>query len=138
VPDLPYSRPVRKISEYDALTKHLDQDYTNDENNIREAVSVMLEVVEMNYPDSMLVPEVWDDIADMPQLPPGFFDSAEYRKLRSTDLSLLTEDLGKVKHAVNHFIEIGQALEARTEVEIPRLRTLASESDALIIAEYKH
>jgi len=128
---------VRKISEYDALTKHLDQDYTNDENNIREAVSVMLEVVDMNYPDSMQIPEVWNDTTDSPQLPPDFYDSAEYKELRSTDLSLLTDDMSKVKHAVNHFIEIGEAVEARTEIEIPRLRTLASEIDALINAEYK-
>ena len=127
---------VRKISEYDALTKHLDQDYTNDENNIREAVSVMLEIVDMNYPDSMQLPGVWNDIAEVSQLPPEFYDSAEYEELKSTDLSLLTEDLGKVKHAVNHFIEIGHALEARTEFEIPRLRALASEIDELINAEY--
>jgi len=127
---------VRKISEYDALTKHLDQDYTNDENNIREAVSVMLEIVDMNYPDSMQLPEVWNDIAEVSQLPPEFYDSAEYRELKSTDLSLLTEDLGKVKHAVNHFIEIGYALEAHTENEIPRLSALASEIEELIDAEY--
>ena len=29
-----------KISEYDALTKHLDQDYANDENNIRQAADI--------------------------------------------------------------------------------------------------
>jgi len=129
---------VRKISEYDALTKHLDQDYTNDENNIREAVSVMLEVVDMNYPLSMRIPEVWDDTTDAPQLPPDFHDSAAYRELKTNDLSLLTDDMGKVKHAVNHFIVIGEALEARTEIEIPRLRTLASEIDALIDTEYNH
>ena len=129
---------VRKISEYDALTKHLDQDYTNDENNIREAVSVMLEVVDMNYPDSMQVPEDWNETADMPQLAQGFYRSAGYLELKSNDLSLLTEDLSEVKHAVNHFIQIAGALEARTEIEIPRLRTLASEIDTLINAEYNH
>lgn len=127
---------VRKISEYDALTKHLDQDYTNDENNIREAVSVMLEVVDMNYPDSMQLPEVWDDNTDSPQLPPDFRESAKYLELKATDLPLLTEDFSAVKHAVNHFIEIGSALEARTEYEIPRLRTIASEINELISAEY--
>lgn len=127
---------VRKISEYDALTKHLDQDYTNDENNIREAVSVMLEVVDMNYPASMQLPEVWDENSDSPQLPPGFRDSAKFLELKSIDLSLLTDDLSAVKHAVNHFIEIGKALEARTEFEIPRLRTIAAEINTLITAEY--
>lgn len=127
---------VRKISEYDALTRHLDQDYTNDENNIREAVSVMLEVVDMNYPDSMQLPEVWDDNADMAKLTQDYRESAGYLELKSTDLPLLTEDLSAVKHAVNHFIEIGRALEARTEFEIPRLRALAFEINELINAEY--
>jgi hypothetical protein len=96
----------------------------------------MLEIVDMNYPGSMQLPEVWNDIAEVSQLPPEFYDSAEYRELKSTDLSLLTEDLGNVKHAVNHFIEIGHALEPRTEHEIPRLRALAYEIDELIKAEY--
>ena len=96
----------------------------------------MLEVVDMNYPDTMQLPEVWNDIAEVSQVPAEFYDSAEYRELKSADLSLLTGDLGKVKHAVNHFIAIGDALEARTEIEIPRLKALASEIDALINAEY--
>jgi hypothetical protein len=29
----------------------LDQDYTNDENNIREAQNIALRVVDMNYPN---------------------------------------------------------------------------------------
>lgn len=128
---------VRKISEYDALTRHLDQDYTNDENNIREAVSVMLEVVDMNYPASMQLPEAWDENTDSPQLPPGFYDSARYLELKSTDLPLLTDDLSAVKHAVNHFIEVGSALEARTENEIPRLRTIAAEINQLINTAYR-
>ncbi len=127
---------VRKISEYDALTKHLDQDYTNDENNIREAVSVMLEVVDVNYPETMQLPEVWSDGADMYQLSPDFRNSARYLELKSNDLQLLTNDISTVKHAVNHFIEIGRALEARPETEIPRLRALASEINELINAEY--
>jgi len=127
---------VRKISEYDALTKHLDLDYANDENNIREAVSVMLEVVDMNYPDDMQLPEVMDEITDSPQLPNGFRESARYLELKSADLPLLTNDLGVIKHAVNHFIDVGDALEARTEIEIPRLRKIASEIIELINAEY--
>lgn len=84
----------------------------------------------------MQLPEVWNDIAEISQLPPEFYDSAEYRELKSTDLALLTEDIDSVKHAVNHFIEIGLALEAPMELEIPRLRALASELDELINAEY--
>jgi len=129
-------RLVRKISEYDALTRHLDQDYTNDENNIREAVSVVFEVVDMNYPDSMQLPKAMDAISDSPQLYPGFLDSESYRELKAADLLLLTDDLNVVKHAVNHFIAIGGSLEARTEIEIPRLRTIATEIIELINAEY--
>ncbi len=129
-------RLVRKISEYDALTRHLDQDYTNDENNIREAVSVILEVVDVNYPDSMRLPEAFNTVIDGPDLPPGFLESERYQDLKAADLSLLTDDLNAVKHAVNHFIEIGIALEARTEHEIPRLRNISAEIIELINAEY--
>ena len=43
-------RLARKISEYDALTRHLDQDYSNDEEIIRQATNEALRVVNVNYP----------------------------------------------------------------------------------------
>jgi hypothetical protein len=124
-----------KISEYDALTKHLDQDYSNDENNIRQAADLAMQVVDMNYPEREQI-VVYDDDSEEDLLA-AFFDSNLYRQIKSDDLSLLTDEINEVRRATNNFISLGYYLKARPEIEIPRLRTNALEIIELINVEYR-
>ena len=126
---------LRKISEYDALTRHLDQDYSNDENTIREATSVLMGVLDVNYPNAEQIAEYHDDSID--GLRPVFFESGLYTELKNNDLSLLTDDINAVRRAANNFIEIGPYLEPRVEHEIPRLRETGLLVIDLIESEYK-
>ena len=123
-----------KISEYDALTKHLDQDYANDENNIRQAADLAMSVINMNYPDRGKI-IVYDDDSNEDLLA-AFFDSDLYRQIKSDDLSLLTDDIKELSRATNNFISLGYYLNARPEIEIPRLRANALEIIDLINVEY--
>lgn len=126
---------VKMISEYDALTQHLDQDYTNDENNIRQAFSFALGVVNTNYPKRQLIDGYFDDDGDY--LKSGLTNSALYREIKSNDLPLLTHDINDVRHAANSYLEIGFYLEPRVEIEFPRLRSNALEVIKLIESEYQ-
>jgi hypothetical protein len=126
---------VRKISEYDALTRHLDQDYTNDENHIRETTGVMMGVVDVNYPQAEKIAEFHLDSID--GLGPAFFQSDLYRALKSDDLPLLTDDINAVRRAANNFIEIGTFMAPRVESEFPRLREIGLSIIELIESEYE-
>jgi hypothetical protein len=126
---------VKKISEYDALTRHLDQDYDNDDNNIRVAMNVALNVVNMNYPNWEQIIIYDDDIAE--DLLAAFFDSELYREIRRNDLALLTDDINDVRHVVNTFLVLGSSLDARTRIEFPRLKANGLEIIELINAEYQ-
>ena len=126
---------VKMISEYDALTQHLDQDYTNDENNIREAFSFVSGVVNTNYPQRRVIYDYFDDDGDY--LKSGFTASDLYREIKANDLPFLTDDINDIRHVANMYIEIGYFLEARVEIEFPRLRTNAFEIIKLIESEYQ-
>jgi len=126
---------VQKISEYDALTQHLDLDFTSDDNKIREAQNIALRVVDMNYPNRGQIPVFIEEEA-MDDLLVQFFASDLYREIRANDLDLLSSDINQVRHAVNHIIETGSNMGARTEIEIPRLVGRGLEIIELINAEY--
>jgi len=128
-------RLAKMISEYDALTQHLDQDYTNDQNDIREFSTIVLGVVNMNYPGKDQIQEYFDGDGDY--LQSGFTDSDLYRDIKRNDLPLLTDEINEIRHAVNSYIEIGSYLPARVELEFPRLRTYALEIIGLIESEYR-
>ena len=126
---------AKMISEYDALTQHLDQDYTNDQNDIRGFSGLVQGVVNMNYPEWDQVEAYFDGDGDY--LKSGLTDSDLYRNLKRDDLPLLTDEINDIRHAVNAYIEIGSYLPARVELEFPRLRTNALEIIELIESEYK-
>jgi uncharacterized membrane protein YgaE (UPF0421/DUF939 family) len=126
---------VKKISEYDALTRHLDQDYDNDDNNIRVAMNVALKVVNMNYPNREQISVYDDDVSE--DLVAAFFDSELYREIRRNDLVLLTDDINEVRHVVNTFLVLSSSLDARTRIEFPRLKANGLEIIELINAEYQ-
>ena len=125
---------VKAISGYDALTRHLDQDYSNDENNIREAVGFALGVVNRNYPDRALIEKYFDEdgVFDFA----GFFNSGLYQQMKSRDLPLLTREIKDIWHVVNTLILIGGYLDARVDIEFPRLRANAQDIIGMIETEY--
>ncbi len=125
---------VQKISEYDAQSRHLDQDYSNDENKIREAQNVALKVVDMSYPERNQIPMYVDETTD--DALADFFKSDLYQEIKSNDLALLSSDLSEVRHAVNTYIETGMNLDPRTSIEIPWLMANGLEIIALIHSEY--
>jgi hypothetical protein len=133
---------VQKISEYDALTYHLDQDYTADEIRGMQASDVARELFNRNYSNLSEINELFrTGISPMLELSyaetyASFLETALYKDIRSNDLELLTEDIRELQRATNAFIEYGGLLNARNETEFPRLREFGQEIIDLINAEY--
>ncbi len=125
---------AKKISEYDALTRHLDNDLVNDQSDIRQGVNAVLGVINMNHPQREKIVVYDDDSND--DLLTAFFASDLYLELRNSDVKLLSDDINEIRRATNYFIEISTYLDARTEIEIPRLRENGQEIIAMINAEY--
>ena len=133
---------VKAISEYDALTRHLDQDYDNDENKGREAANAANQIVYLNYANRKEIDEqIQTGVTPLKELTlteviATFRESEMYEQIRKKDLELLTSDLKIVRRAANTHIEIGDNLGARTETELPRLRRFGQEIIDLVRAEY--
>lgn len=129
---------ARKISAYDALTHHLDQDFTSDAEMIVGARAGVNRVRNLNYP------EIGEAMAYFSRVPDDNTESAffafrtteTYARMRARDLPLLTKDPGEIHAMVNSALEIRDAIRPRVEVEFPRLRKMAHEIVALIRAEY--
>ncbi len=130
---------VDRISAYDALTHHLDQDYTNDMNLINQLQLTVNRVVDLNYPEEREIAEWMGAIPDENTMDGflAFRDSELFRRLAARELPLLTEDLGEVRFLVNQMLEVKNNVEARPDIELPRLRALADDIVTLIDAEYR-
>jgi len=130
---------VDRISAYDALTHHLDQDYTNDMNLINQLQLTVNRVVDLNYPEEREISAWIDTIPDENTVDGylAFRDSELFARLAARELPLLTGDLGEVRFLVNQMLEVKNNVEARTTIELPRLRALADDIVRLIDAEYR-
>lgn len=133
---------VKKISEYDALTRHLDQDYAEDGVRGMQASDEARALYNRNYPNL----EEIDDLLTTGIVPTvelsfsetldGFLKTDAYQKVKANDMPILTDDIRELQRAANAFMEYGDLLEARTEIEIPRLRGFGAEIIELIATEY--
>lgn len=123
---------VKKITAYDALTHHLDQDYINDSERVREADGLADEVVDSGYP---INPQV-EDL--MRQIYGGSFEfpSARLHEIYAdTRLQLLTADVRKIRVMSNKYQRAG-GMQARSDREIPMLLANAKEIVRLLQQEY--
>jgi hypothetical protein len=123
---------VTKITAYDSLTHHLDQDYMNDIGDVREADALADEVVDSGYPNNPQARELMQQM---------FRGSSEFPSARlheiyaDTRLQLLTDDIRKIRVMSNRY-QRAQGMQARSEREIPMLVASAKEIISLLQQEY--
>jgi hypothetical protein len=123
---------VKKITAYYSLTHHLDQDYGNDNEQIREAEALADEVVDSGYPTNAAVMDL------MQQMSRGSFEfpSARLHEIYAdTRLQLLTDDARKIRMMSNRY-QRAQGMQARSKREIPMLVANAKEIISLLQQEY--
>jgi Family of unknown function (DUF6090) len=125
---------VMKITAYDSLTHHLDEDYAMDYEIWFEALKLANEVVDSNYPMDEHAMEVLRELRRQPYT----FPAKSFRELyQDTNLQLLTDDMNEVRVLVNKFSALGN-IKAHTDHEIPGLLVNAKELIDLLKAEYPH
>ena len=121
---------VRAISDYDAFTRHLNEDFASDDRAGERAAFAAMEIVDGNYP------ELEDnlDILDWSS-PYSFPPSDLYEAYSDVELQLLTDDITKVRVMVNLFDHLG-FMRIRSDQEFPRLQEQARKLIQLLQAEY--
>lgn len=123
---------VKKITTYEALTHHLDEDYRSDQSIMEAASNFRDSVVDSNYPDDEHSRSVANESLN---LPIEVKLEVWREKYRGPQLPLLTNDLTDVKVMVNKYAKYF-TLKPRVNGEIPRLISLAEDLIQLLEDEY--
>jgi hypothetical protein len=123
-----------KITAYDALTHHLDQDYVDDRERLQEARRIADQVVDSGYPAD---PRFEAFFREMEMLRRPFeFPSPELHAIYAdTRLQLLADDIRQVRVMSNAY-QSASGMQVRLEYEIPALVANAREIIALLRQEY--
>jgi hypothetical protein len=137
--EVPNQELARKISEYEGLTYHLEEDQASDSRNARDAYLATNRVINRNIPNRAAVYEYFTVASDAEGFRESFleFPSTElYQRIEQDDLGLVATDMRDVQEMVNILISYRSDLYARPELELPRLMILAQELIDLIETEY--
>jgi hypothetical protein len=130
---------ARKISEYEALTYHLEEDQASDSRNARDAYLASNKVINRNFPYRAELQEYFLSASDNETFFETFdeFPSTElYRQIQKNDVGLIAEDMRDIQEMINVLISYRSDLSARPELELPKLISLAQELIDLIDIEY--
>lgn len=132
---------VQAISDYDALTHHLDQDYEGDEASAQAIDDQLHQLMDRNYqPEGLREKLNWEDgftEADIETRLTGFRETALFQDLAARDLPLLSSDLAAFRHLANLCRDYAEGVWPRPTIELVRLRELATEIRVLIDEEYR-
>lgn len=135
------TRLARHISDYDALTQHLDQDYREDEQSARAIWRLVNELIDQNYPQEGLYELLeWEDgftDDDIERRLTDFREIDTFTQLARLQRPLLSHDLAQFRQLANLNRDYAETIRPRTEIELPRLREFAREIQSLIDEEYR-
>ena len=130
-----------RISDYDALTRHLDQDYREDEESARAMLDLTNKLVDLNYdPEGLEEINNWYDgfnVAYIEERLVRFRETDQFTRLANMRKTLLSQDLAEFRRLGNLNREFAQSAAARPDIELPRLRQFAADIQALIDEEYR-
>jgi hypothetical protein len=122
---------IMKISAYDALTKHLDQDFNGDEERKDRVSEKRNRIVDLNY-------GLEDSIVFWRMSPDSIMRMVMTKELREKRpaLHLLTRDMNDIKSLLNDYLEIQDQFKGRGRVELPHLIREAAQLITLLKKEY--
>jgi len=110
----------KKISNYDAETRHMDEDYKNDKAQSENATQLISQYINMNYPNidelsDVLLNSIYaGDTTDI-------FSTMEYKEAKDLNIELLTDDVKQLYKSLNSFMRLKYNLRIRTIRELPKL-----------------
>lgn len=119
---------IKKISNYDALTKHLDEDYLNDKTKSENAIELINKVTNNNYPNmDKLRKDVFLKINDISYDVYWIFSEPEYKRAKQFDLKLITKDINEIQEAINSLTRLQFHYTIRIDHEATRQKEGAQE-----------
>ena len=128
---------IKKISSYDALTRHLDEDYLNDKAKSENAIQLINKVTNNNYPNmNQLRDEVFLKINNLEYDEFWMFSEPEYQKAKEYRLKLISEDINEIHEAINSLTRLQFHYTIRTEGETVRLKQSAEEIISILKEMY--
>ena len=119
---------LKRISDYDALTHHLDEDYLNDKTKSDNAAQLANEVTNNNYPNmEKLRNEALLKINNLKYDEFQIFSEPEYKRAKEYQLNLICENIKEVHEVVNSLIRLQFHYTIRSKVEADRVKENANE-----------
>ncbi|MDX1591735.1 MAG: DUF6090 family protein [Balneolaceae bacterium] len=128
---------IKKISSYDALTRHLDEDYLNDKAKSENAIQLINKVTNNNYPNmNQLRENVFLKINNLEYDEFWMFSEPEYNRAKEYQLKLISTDINEVREAINSLTRLQFHYTIRTEAEAARLEQSAQEIISILKEMY--
>jgi hypothetical protein len=123
---------AEKISAYESFTYHLDGDFDFDREVGIESVQLAGTIIDMNYP------KLFEKIPARSPDSFAFPESPLHRAYKDTNLSLLTNDIDKVRRVVNNYLILGghYGIRPRAAGELESAQERARELIDLLKQEY--
>ena len=119
---------INRISAYDAFTRHMDEDYKNDEEGFRHYRESGNRVFDQNYPRKFN--DALDSNID------SLMQTNYYKEMAINGPRLLTSDIRDIKVLVNTMLSLRNGLSIRSESELPKLKRSAEELIIFLKNEY--
>jgi len=119
---------IKRISAYDAFTRHMDEDYKNDEEGFRHFRESGYRVFDQNYPRKFK--DALDSNMD------SLVRTDYYNEMTINGPGLLTNDIRDIKVLVNTMLSLREGLDIRHKLELPGLKENAKELIILLKNEY--
>lgn len=131
-------RLVSRISAYDALTHHLDQDYKKDVDLANAMQAHIDRVRDANYGEDTTLLQWYEsmDEDDYKSRYLNFRDSQAFALLKAKKLPLLTDGVRDLRLLANYQLQVARLAAPRVGHELPELRKIADEILELIDQEY--
>jgi hypothetical protein len=124
---------AEEISEYEALTRHLDGDFNFDRTLGTNALALASGVIDMNYEGIRNIFPIGKVVE-----PFSFPNPKLHEAYSSKDLSLLTNDIKDFKVVLNAYLILANTpgIRPRAEIEMPQLVSKARELIDVLNKEY--
>lgn len=124
----------KKIVSYDAVTKHLIEDFYSDLDQMKSISMLAGNIVNLNYSNFEEL-SFYGNINNS-ILEHDFSSSEAYRRAELENLKLLTGDINKIYEFLNGNLKLRSHLIIRTKYELPRLTRQAEDIIELLQTNY--
>jgi hypothetical protein len=119
---------INRITSYDAMTHHMDEDYNGDEERLNRVVEKRNQIVDLNYPTEIL--------SGYRSNKDSMMKTDFFNEMAIKGPGLLTSNINDIKKYINEKLTIREYLENRGERELPRLKKRANDLIILLKKEY--